>query len=670
MTLGADLRKSDYSAPTRSCDIVMKGGITSGVVYPLAVCELASTYNFKNVGGTSAGAIAAAATAAAEYGRSSGGFNELAGLPAWIGSEGNLLGLFQPQRSTRRLFAVLVAALEGGPLRACRTTVWRHPLAFIAGAAPGLVLLGLALARIVSHGADILLVLAGLAGLVLAAIGSAGAIVAHLALQIVRSVPDNKFGLCSGGPSSQPGGPVPLTPWLSGLLNELAGKPPEGEPLTFGHLWAGPGRDPKANLPTNPDERFLQLAMMTTNLVNRRAHQLPWDSREWFFDPTELRELFPEGVVKWMEDHPPEPRPTDGPAAVQQTRMRWALALPLLPLPSPEDLPVIVATRMSLSFPVLLSAVPLWRFDMTRKKNAVLCDWRRWATEKGESWDPLGGAKWPPEGQPTSRPVAERCWFSDGGISSNFPVHFFDRLIPRWPTFAINLRPFAPDDVPDKTDQSKNTWMVESNLDGIRDWWYRLPQRPGGLLGGLGDRRLFGFLSSVMRTMQNRVDEAQMRVPGYRDRIAHVSLSENEGGMNLTMPPETLAALAERGRAAAELLHEAYTPPDGDRTITWDNHRWVRLRSSLAVLEEMHGHFADGYAKPPESKDERTYAELVRRRVGVAPKSYPWRDGGQLRQALLEIGTIVDVAKASNPKNSVACKAPRPTPQGRIAPKD
>lgn len=61
-----------FSNPTRLCDLVMKGGITSGVVYPSAVCELARLYSFKNIGGTSAGAIAAAAAAAAEYGRRQG----------------------------------------------------------------------------------------------------------------------------------------------------------------------------------------------------------------------------------------------------------------------------------------------------------------------------------------------------------------------------------------------------------------------------------------------------------------------------------------------------------------------------------------------------------------------------------------------------------------------
>ena len=42
------------SAPDdRFCDLVMKGGITSGVVYPPAICALAKEYRFKNIGGTS-----------------------------------------------------------------------------------------------------------------------------------------------------------------------------------------------------------------------------------------------------------------------------------------------------------------------------------------------------------------------------------------------------------------------------------------------------------------------------------------------------------------------------------------------------------------------------------------------------------------------------------------
>jgi Patatin-like phospholipase len=124
-----------FARPERICDLVMKGGVTSGVVYPLALCELAKTYRFKNIGGTSAGAIAAAAAAAAEDGRRHGssagtgtaagvdpsaaapttpsaGFDGLAALPAWIGQPGRLLRMFQPDPPTRALFALLMAGLN------------------------------------------------------------------------------------------------------------------------------------------------------------------------------------------------------------------------------------------------------------------------------------------------------------------------------------------------------------------------------------------------------------------------------------------------------------------------------------------------------------------------------------------------------------------------------
>lgn len=664
MAVGEDLAERDYSKPTRSCDIVMKGGITSGVVYPHAVCDLAGTYRFRNVGGTSAGAIAAAATAAAEYGREGRGFNKLAGLPNWIGGGKNLQNLFQPQRSTRRLFAVLIASLEGGWKKAVGTAVLRHGLAAFLGALPGLILLAMALSRGFGDGFGALAA-AALGGALLAAIGLALGVIAHLARQITRAVADNGFGICSGGPGWKSSAQA-LTPWLADLLNDTAGLPPD-QPLTFGHLWAGPGKS-RTDLPKDADERYLQLAMMTTNLVNRRAHQLPWDSREWFFKPEQFRQLFPKEVVDWMIEHAQGPAPGASAAMVQRSRMRRALCPGLVPMPAPADLPVVVATRMSLSFPVLLSAVPLWNIDMTKPENAALTEWSRWAKSNGAEWDPLADiANWPQAGQPETRPKAEPCWFSDGGISSNFPVHFFDRLVPRWPTFAINLRPFPFGRKPDEENQANNTEMVDSNGKGIREWWYTLPERPSGL--GLKDTRLINFLLSAVRTMQNRADEAQMRAPGYRDRVAHVNMSDDEGGMNLTMPEETITALTERGRAAAEKLRQAYTPPAApDQEITWDNHRWVRLRSSLGVLEQMHGRFASGYAKAPENQDERTYKDLLD--PGKEPPSYNWDSNGQRSLAQSEVEAILAVAALSDAENTVLSGAPRPTPEGRITPTD
>ena len=66
-----EMAKPDFPYPTHAeldghdCDLVMKGGITSGIVYPLAACELARQYRFRSIGGSSAGAIGAVMVAAA-----------------------------------------------------------------------------------------------------------------------------------------------------------------------------------------------------------------------------------------------------------------------------------------------------------------------------------------------------------------------------------------------------------------------------------------------------------------------------------------------------------------------------------------------------------------------------------------------------------------------------
>ena len=167
------LSDSTYQQPSLNCDIIMKGGITSGVAYPLAVCELARTYRLKSIGGASAGAIAAAGAAAAELGRQrlnqgaavdsarrrtatgraqaspSGqprwrqGFAGLAQLPVWLGGEGHLLSLFQPQGATKSLFNLLIAALgedKGRAWRIVKAAVREFPGSALLGAVPGAVL--------------------------------------------------------------------------------------------------------------------------------------------------------------------------------------------------------------------------------------------------------------------------------------------------------------------------------------------------------------------------------------------------------------------------------------------------------------------------------------------------------------------------------------------------
>src|SRR5262249_49245321 len=115
-------------------------------------------------------------------------------------------------------------------------------------------------------------------------------------------------------------------------------------------------------------------------------------------------------------------------------------------------------------FPLLISAVPLWSIDWSRTKNEEARNaWEDWLKRQDNTWDSIRDHpdRW--QGIPAQRPHAGRCWFSDGGITSNFPVHLFDAPIPRWPTFVINLRPFHPDHPEAPQNQYDNVCVPRTN---------------------------------------------------------------------------------------------------------------------------------------------------------------------------------------------------------------
>jgi predicted acylesterase/phospholipase RssA len=619
---GDDPRAYDYSRAIRTCDVVMKGGITSGVVYPHAICELARTYRFVDVGGTSAGAIAAAATAAAEHGRERGGFRKLAALPAWIGEDGNLFRLFQPQRGTRQYFRLFAASLgrtgAGKWLHVGWAALTGFPLTSLAGLVPGLALVVLA----AWTGSGALAVCAVVGGVVLAVLGLAIALGLRLGLGLPRAIAGNNLGLCSGLPSEGSGDPA-LTPWLADLIDDLAGK--EDGPLTFGDLRA----------------KDVRLEVMTTNVTHRRPQRMPWAHHQLLFHPDELRRLFPERIVAWLEAHPPPAR--EGREGERRRRTLEALA-PLRPLPDPDDLPVVVAARMSLSFPLLISAVPLHALDLTRVRTRKALA----AVEAGET--------------PEHPLAADVCWFSDGGITSNFPVHFFDTPLPTRPTFAIDLDGFHPD-FGRSLDQAKNVYLPSSNAGGLLDTWHRLDTS-----AGLGT--LTGFVGGIVRTMQNHVDAALVHQPGYRDRVVHVHIAPDEGGVNLAMAPEAIEALTRRGQAAGRALVSRFAETAGTEPgLSWDNHRWVRYRSAVAAIAAQLEQFDRAWRLRPEG--ERSYRELVDRPDDVGPAGYRLASDEQ-RALVLAVTELLAAAgeRAELGPGDVGRGSPRPEPVARIVPSD
>ena len=566
--------------PDRYCDLVMEGGVTSGVVYPRAIVKLSNEYLFHSIGGTSAGAMAAAATAAAEYQRRHGndrrGFDRLEKLPEDVApppgadeKDSTLFRLFSPQPETAPIFTVVASALNrsgvtglaGGLLLGLGRAFW---LTGLLGA--GLVLALAWIGDPPSNGMGWFLVV------VLALLVALIATLGRLFLMLAGPFIQNGFGLCRGySPGDETRFPPgakgePLTLWLSRLINNCAGLLPDGPPLTFGMLWDAPGFPPDwlKRVTDDKPRRSIDLQMVTTSLTQGRPFQLPdADADVPFYVSLKDFELyFPPNVVQCIRESSLAPERAYDPKPAGHPGPEDLVELPL------RSLPVIVAARLSLSFPFLLSAVPLYSVDYTadRKDRAV-----------------------------------KRCWFSDGGLTSNFPIQFFDSPLPLWPTFGISLEP------KDRVHQPGDIWMPTSNAGGRADPWNDLDASSGVAM-------LCRFVGALLGSIRDWQDRLNARSPGVRDRVVRIRLTKDEGGLNLAMSRQQIKAVAKKGAEAGDELLARYCAIGKPglalaHPMDLDNHRWVRLRVLIGALEKQAPGLRAALATPPPQA--ASWVELI-----------------------------------------------------------
>ena len=621
---------------TKYCDLVMKGGITSGIVYPNAVLALARDYRFKSIGGTSAGAIAAAVAAAAALGdrrRQAGhvlpataGFDGLAEVSAQLSRKGFIYSLFQPARGACAAYrlVVVLASHAKWPYKLLRLVLAVFTIAPLEVLLPLVLLLGLGALLGGTQG-----MLATLLPSLLCAYG-AGA--AGALLRVARVARGNLMGLCNGR-GDDPATPA-LTDWLHGRLQQLAGKPLDA-PLTFADLHDAPRY---ADEPSDP--RAITLQMISTCISHKEPRTLPFTDACFWFVREEFDRLFPATVVDWL---------VRTATAVQDIGgRRYHL------LPQGEQLPVLVATRMSLSFPLLISAVPL--HEPARRERRVQ---RSDAAGTGEAHgmaDSMEGLTRSGQAAGAGIVCFRPCWFSDGGISSNFPIHLFDAGLPRWPTFAINLV------YPNGSERAESAGDREAALERAvarprsnREGWQR---SYSSLAAPLAAVELGRFLFAVVSTMQNWRDLLQARAPGYRDRIVHVALEGDEGGMNLDMPQAVLSRIADKGTLAGQRFH----------AFSFENHYWVRWRN-LASAYQRHTVEVARTDDPAQQVMAYRAAYASVSSGQPPPPSYALtaqdkrRESQQLYALMVEQG-----ARWEDLGPDLGDGAPRPLPQLRVTP--
>lgn len=646
----------------RYCDLVLTGGVADGVVYPWAIVEIAREFRFKNIGGTSVGAMAAALTAAAEYSRRLGhlgGFNEvLRKLPDELArqvdrtsSSGRrsgttrLFSLFQPIRRTERLFDLFVGLFglglpTSGVLRKARyalaavAVVLRvYWIAAVCGIAlvAALELAALALHAVTAFGTA-LLVPAATGVLVPLALGCA------IYVDLTKGLVPNGFGICTGGHGDgRPANEPSLTEWLNEGIQAAARRRLD-DPLTFRDLWDAPGGPPdRAGRAVNRTRkaRSIDLQVISTIVTLGRPLRLPQedDTRILYFRLEEWKAYFPQPVLAHLDRV--AARATK---VACEGRNSFGPQQEFLELPDAE-LPVVVAARLSLSFPVLFSAVPFWTADFA-------------ADGQGR--------------------CVRRCGLSDGGICSNLPIHLFDAAVPRWPTFGISLC--------DSTDSAhpQEVWLPgegdEELFNGQLDNWYGFADTLSATGAPAAPiERLFGFAKGILYSAKDWDDATSLRMPGVRDRVARVFLRPGESGLNLKLSGGLIRDMASRyGTPAGRMLVERYlgSPDSGRYAPGWDEQRWARFNIFLSTLRERIGGLSQAAGPRPRARsleDQIDAATSKRPPDGTGPPGMPpsAEQAAELRSLLDLLERLeADFERLALPQPY----RPRPPPELRVRP--
>lgn len=601
------------------CDLVLKGGVVDGVIYPGVLVELARHYRFQSIAGTSVGAIAASLAAASEYSRRFGsddGFNEvlrkipkeLAELPDPNVTDTKLRTLFQPDEGLKRLFNVFVevasvplAEVSGKFFR----TVWSYyKCDFFKGFLLGYIFSGVAallLSFTVRAVLNCLLTLCQPSFLSLPVSSALATGIHHilfgsifgnllggfvigflfLALAIRREYKilarKDGWGFCSGL-STDGSTNEALTDWLHKGIQGAA-KLPLGRPLTFQDLWNAPG-GPKQD-DGQPVQKSIDLRMITTAVSHGRPYELPLadPSVRLFFSLKELKSYFPASIIEHLEkapkyteiekyyaidpiknrDRPRSPNPEDKDPVDFRELPRG-------------DLPVLVAVRLSMNFPILFRAVPLVSID-------------------AEAGPVKNTGQFPGR---DDAPKFKRTWFTDGGITSNFPVHIFDSPVPAWPTFGV----FIEEESRSNKYLGKEKppcWLPPFHTVGQAEKWMGVKDSDDPVESGNDLTSNFAsYVKSVVFTAKDWADNANMRMPGIRDRVVTVYKNggETNGGLNLKLAPDVIWNLSYRngvagGKALAQrfLTDKAVFNENLEGTPGWLDHRWVRFNSYISALK-------------------------------------------------------------------------------------
>jgi hypothetical protein len=190
-----------------------------------------------------------------------------------------------------------------------------------------------------------------------------------------------------------------------------------------------------------------------------------------------------------------------------------------------------------------------------------------------------------------SAPRFAKNWFSDGGITSNFPIHFFDKLIPRWPTFGLYIADLDRNKTRAPTTEP-TVKVTAFHTEGRSERWTEIADNPQPQ-GQAAFKPFLNYLEALYTSAKDWSDNVNLRMPGVRDRVAIVYKNDPaNGGLNLNLDRQRILTLGYRiGVQAGQSLAQKFAldptrvNPALNGTPGWLDHRWVRLNSAVTAVK-------------------------------------------------------------------------------------
>lgn len=144
-------------------------------------------------------------------------------------------------------------------------------------------------------------------------------------------------------------------------------------------------------------------------------------------------------------------------------------------------------------------------------------------------------------------------------------------------------------------------------------------------------------------------------LPSYRERVVQIRLSDEEGGLNLSMDNDTIKRVVDKGDIAGQKILDHFK---------FDHHQWVRFQVLMGLLE------AELTKMETVLREEKLDCKKLVKNQHDPNQKYPYRRPQQpwCDEALARIEKMQYIVENWSKSSLLDEKTPRPEAVLRVTP--